>query len=343
MLDSTISWQLDLFRLDAATRAKVLPILDKLQRELVGQLAASDSLTDWNKRRIKTLIAEANDLISRYYADAQGELFATTRPLAEVSALAAQAALAASVPIGISVALPPEPYLASLASNAIVQGAVQSSWWDRQEADTAWRFETALRTGLAAGETNQQLIARIAGKQGFPGVMEIARNNAAALVQTSVQTVANNARQATFEANNDLIARYRWITALDGHVCPICAARADLAWGVDHKPQGHSIGWSVPPIHWNDRCAIVPETKSWKSLGIDIPEPPPGMRASRDGPVPANTTFAQFLSRKGAAFQAEVLGPGRAQMWRDGTISLQDLVNGRGNPLTLAQLRAKYG
>lgn len=342
-LDAALIFQLDLFRLDAATRARVLPILDHLQRELVGQLATSDNLTDWNKRRIRTLLADARATVAKYYADAQGELFDTLDGLAPIASTAAQAALAASVPVGLAVGLAPESYLASLASDAIIQGATQAAWWARQELDTAWRFETAVRSGLAAGETNQQIIARIAGKHGFPGVMEIARNNAAALVQTSVQTVANNARQATFEANADLIARYRWITALDSHVCPICVARADKAWGVDHKPQGHSIAWAVPPVHFNDRCVIVPETKSWRELGIDMPEPPPGMRASRDGPVPATTTFAQFLERKGAAFQDEVLGPGRAQLWRDGSISLADLVNGRGNPISLADLRAKYG
>lgn len=739
MIDDALAFQLDLFRLDAATRARVLPILDLLQRELVGQLATSDNLTDWNKRRIRALLADARDVIARYYADAQGELFQTLDGLAPIASSAAQAALAASVPVGLAVGLAPESYLASLASDAIIQGATQAAWWARQSADTAWRFETAVRTGLAAGETNQQIIARIAGKSGFPGVMEIARNNAAALVQTSVQTVANNARQATFEANSDLIARYRWITALDSHVCwsaetpilmadgsqkqagdvavgdlvvggvtgklcrvafagkrivpssvvihyndavigrvthdhpiltpngwqeiaavglsadvrqrevlcrrcppsgsaipatsqerrdgqavrdqqcvaeawgsdpvdsrndafirmgvragtgahsdaeydgaerlqhderrggccqssagnveserrttgatiqgrcrisgedarggeaggaegcdnaqgvqrdaggasdhctahgsgvesedmcrtqgsddasrarknahshegamgrpcvsgqgqcgarceaggatcersgmgceegredgrvdaqevgerpgisgegvgtrgadcvaggayqgrseaagrhdaggarrdcgedapavgeaenvfvgviraelggacevitlsieddptyvagglivhncNICAARADKAWSVDHAPQGHSIAWATPPVHFNDRCVIVPETKTWRELGIDMPEPPPGMRASRDGPVPASTTFAQFLERKGAAFQDEVLGPGRAQLWRDGSISLADLVNGRGNPISLADLLAKY-
>lgn len=343
MIDETLAFQLDLFRVDAATRARILPLLTRLEQDLVAQLATSTNLTEWNKRRIQTLIAEARATIARYYADAQGELFDTTTGIGSAVASAAQAALESTVPVGITVALAPEGYLASLASNAIIQGATQAAWWARQEADTAWRFEAAVRSGLVAGETNQQIIARIAGKQGFPGVMEIARNNAAALVQTSVQTVANNARQATFDANRDIIARYRWITALDGHVCERCAARADQAWTVDHEPINHGIAWETPPIHFNDRCVIVAETKTFRELGVDLPEPPKGMRASTDGPVPVSTSFADFLERKGEAYQNEVLGPGRAKLWRDGSITLQDLVNGRGNPLSLAQLRAKYG
>jgi len=38
-----------------------------------------------------------------------------------------------------------------------------------------------------------------------------------------------------------------------------------------------------------------------------------------------------------------VLGSGRAQLWRDGKLTLEQLLDLSGNPLTLAQLRAKYG
>jgi hypothetical protein len=38
-----------------------------------------------------------------------------------------------------------------------------------------------------------------------------------------------------------------------------------------------------------------------------------------------------------------VLGKGRAELYRAGTITLQDLTNGAGRPLTLAELTTKYG
>jgi hypothetical protein len=37
-----------------------------------------------------------------------------------------------------------------------------------------------------------------------------------------------------------------------------------------------------------------------------------------------------------------MLGKGRAQLWRDGKITLSQLLNAEGAPLTLAQLKAKY-
>jgi len=320
-LDATIEFQLDLFRLDADTRRRVLPILDRLERELVALTPG----TDLAKRRRDALLKEAREAIAKYYAEAQAELFATTVDLAPI------AARAAGVAISVEAQLPPAGTLAKIAGDAVIQGATMAQWWSKQEGDTAFRYAAAVRQGLAAGETNAQIIQRVRGTAGFPGVVEISRKNAAALVQTSVQQVANDARMATFRANEDLIDAYVWITTLDGHVCEQCAARADLSWKADGTPVGHSIPFAEPPIHFNDRCVLVPDT----GRGVG------GERASTDGPTTG--TFADFLERKGVAFQNDVLGPGRAELWRDGKITLQDLVNGRGNPLTLDELRERHG
>jgi hypothetical protein len=331
-VDSSIAFQLDVLRLDAETRARVQPVLDKLQRELAAAVV--------NRGRVDSLLAEARDLIAQRYGEAAAAMSATTNGLPTVAAAAAVVTLAAGVPPSIT---PTAPDLSAFADDILIQGATQRAWWARQADDTAWRFAAAVRQGLAANETNQQIIYRIAGRAGFPGVMDISRRNAAALVQTGVATVANEARMATFRENQDLIAAYRWLTALDGHVCPACAARADLRWRPGGQPIGHAIVWRVPPIHFNDRCVIVPDTKTWRELGSDMPEPPQGMRASRNGPVSASTTFAQWLDRQPSSVANDVLGPGRADLWREGRLSLQDLVNGQGRPLTLEALWAKYG
>jgi hypothetical protein len=65
-----------------------------------------------------------------------------------------------------------------------------------------------------------------------------------------------------------------------------------------------------------------------------------GTRASDLGQIPADTTFDAFLNRHDVAYQDELLGKGKAQLWRDGTITLKDLVSQSGRPLTLTQLQA---
>lgn len=331
LIDNIISGQIDLYRLDAGVRQQVLDILQRMQRELVAKLANED-LTSYNKQRTQAFLKEATAIIERYYTMSQGELDLTLQGVAHVTATHTAEALSAAVTLDAH--LPTANYLKTLVSNALLQGGTIAEWWSKQGLDTIFKFSNAVRQGLAQAETNQQIIARIVGKQGYPGILNISRSNAAALVQTSVQAVANDARLKTFQQNADVITALEWHTALDGHVCPLCMARADLQWTVEGEPIGHSIAFENPPIHFNDRCVLLPRTKA---SGVARTT-----RAASGGPVSATTTFAQWLSRRTPEQQDAQLGKGRAQLWRDGTITLQQLLDLRGNPLTLAELQAKY-
>ena len=340
--DEILAHQLDLYRLESGTRAQALGILDRMQRELVAKL--SHDMTALNKQRTSTLLKEVAAVIDNYYTKAQGELDLTVHGVAHVQASHVANTLNSVFQANIDVALPTDTYLARLAGGSLIQGAPISDWWSRLSMDTAFKVSGEIRQGLAQSETNSQIIARVIGKEGVPGVLDISRRSASALVQTAVQSVANDARLETFRINGDVITKLRWVTALDSRVCDLCLARADLSWSndADHTPIDNKMAFRNPPIHWNDRCVLVPVTKTFKEMGLDIAEPPRSTRASSDGQVSGDTTFADFLDRKGKSFQDEVLGPGRADMWRRGDITLQDLVSGDGRPLTLAQLRKKY-
>lgn len=176
------------------------------------------------------------------------------------------------------------------------------------------------------------------------GVLEVSRRNAAALVQTSIQTVANVARLEAFAQNADIVKGVKQISTLDSHTTDICIAYSGMAWNLEGKPiQGNKLAFNNgPPRHWNCRSILIPITKTFKELGIDTPELKKSTRASTDGQIDAGTTFDSFLKRKGEAFQNEILGPGRAKLWRDKKITLQQLLDLQGNPLSLSELQAKY-
>ena len=57
-----------------------------------------------------------------------------------------------------------------------------------------------------------------------------------------------------------------------------------------------------------------------------------------DGEPAEDVTFEQFLEGKSAAYVDSLLGRGKAKLYRDGHISLSDLVDQQGRALTLAQL-----
>jgi len=333
LYDSAIELGLDMERVSAASRYEIIQMIKKLEKELIAQVASG--VTDWNKARIAKQLSEATRIIQQYYDEMAGVMVNTTTSVAQVSATSTAQALGVATGNYIPTVLPSATWLESIASNAIVQGAPQAAWWNRQSADTAWRFSTAVRQGLVAAETNQQIIKRVMA------VMDVSRRNAAALVQTSVQSVSAQAKDKTRQANDHLIASVEWVSSLDSIVCIKCAVRDGKRWKLDGTPIGHSIPYQLPPIHFNDRCTTVDITKTWKELGIDIEEAPPGTRASMEGQV-SDKTFEDFLARKGKDYQDEVLGKGRAELYRSGKITFNQLLNQDGNMLTLKQLEAKY-
>lgn len=237
-IDAAIELQLDLMRVSASVRGDVIALLRKLEREIVGKIAG-ENLTQWSRARLNRQLAEIRESIGNYYKEAAAASIAVSGEVATVAAVATVAGL----PSGS--VLPSATTLETIVSRSVVQGAAQGAWWAKQDADTAFKFAQAVRQGLVAAETNQQIIQRV--RQ----VMDISRKNAAALVQTSVATIANDARMAVAEANKDIIKVYRALATLDTHTCLVCAPLDGKEWDQDKKPIGHSYPFPVYPKHVN--------------------------------------------------------------------------------------------
>ncbi|MDP0169862.1 phage head morphogenesis protein, partial [Glaesserella parasuis] len=79
-------------------------------------------------------------------------------------------------------------------------------------------------------------------------------------------------------------------------------------------------------------------TKSWKELGIDAEEMPSSTRASQDGPVSEQINYENWLKSKSPEQQDQVLGKGKADLWRRGVITFADMLDQSGRPLTLKDL-----
>lgn len=338
--DDLLTHTLDLFRLDASLRGTALSLLQKMQKELRAKLAANN-LTAFGKDATQRLLAETSAVIANYYQQIKQK---SDEALTALPAIEAQTVRDSLIGVGYGAALAPPVHFATAMTDVMIQGAPSAEWWSRQLTDTQFRFSNVLRQGIVQGKTNQQIIGDVLGRGPGQGVLEVSRRNAAALVQTSIQTVANVARLESFTQNADIIKGVRQISTLDSHTSDICIAYSGMAWNLDGKPiEGNELAFNGgPPRHWNCRSLLVPITKSFKELGLDIPEMPESTRASADGQISAGTTFDDFLTRKGKAFQDEILGQGRAQLWRDKKITLQQLLDLQGNPLSLAELQAKY-
>lgn len=338
--DDLLTHTLDLFRLEASLRNSALSLLQKMQKDLRVKLSTAD-LTAFNREATQRLLVETSAVIEDYYQRIKETSDEALNALPQIEAQAIRASLAG---VGYGAALAPPIHFATAMTDIMIQGAPSAEWWSRQKSDTQFRFSNVLRQGIVQGKTNQQIIAEILGRGPVRGVLEVSRRNAAALVQTSIQTVANVARLEAFAQNADIVKGVKQISTLDSHTTDICIAYSGMAWNLEGKPiQGNKLAFNNgPPRHWNCRSILIPITKTFKELGIDTPELKKSTRASTDGQIDAGTTFDSFLKRKGEAFQNEILGPGRAKLWRDKKITLQQLLDLQGNPLSLSELQAKY-
>jgi SPP1 gp7 family putative phage head morphogenesis protein len=254
--------------------------------------------------------------------------------------------MAAALPITLDVAELAQDQVDALTASNIL-GASQSQYWAREAQAVQKKFEDTVRHGVTRGESAQQMAARIVGGtvagEKVTGFLDTSRRRATTLVRTSVMTVANQARLESFKKNSDVVKGMQQISTLDDRTSDICVAYSGATWDLDEKPIGdnHLSFDGGCPRHFNCRSTIVPLLMSWEELGLgdeQLAELEPDVRASMDGEVPGDITMDAWLTSKGDTFQDELLGTARAQMWRDGEITLQDLVTPLGTPRTVEQL-----
>jgi hypothetical protein len=354
--DMLIEHGINLLRFGAGQRARVLAILQSMELELT-QMLVGGSITHWQRDRAMRLLKQTSMVISDYYDQLNGTQDMAMQGVAKISAAATARALGTAY-IGIDVAMPTSYMLETLASNVLISGAPSKEWWTHQSSNTRLRFSNEVRQGIAQAETKMQIVARITGTEakggilGKAGVLDISKKDAFRLVHASVQTVGNAARRKTFEANPDVVTGVRQVSTLDGHTSEICLAYSGATFAIiraangdiSYRPSGDT---KLPynggtPRHWGCRSVETAILKTFAERGIDLPEFPTGQRASSVGPLPGNVTMDEYLSRKTAAQLDAQLGKGKADLYRRKVITLQQLLDQTGNPLSLAQLEALY-
>ncbi|PRZ15154.1 phage minor head protein [Nesterenkonia sandarakina] len=119
------------------------------------------------------------------------------------------------------------------------------------------------------------------------------------------------AHAATVAENTDLIAARVWMATPDARTCMSCVAMSGTEFPVD------TVG---PEDHPQGRCAFIDKLRPWSELGIDADEPPD-----------IDTNLTGWFDGLTEDTQRQMLGPGRYELWQQGSIGWDDLSVRREN------------
>jgi SPP1 gp7 family putative phage head morphogenesis protein len=378
ILDMVTGRAVRLQRFTATQKREILAGLQKLFGDLgreLRDLSPIDVMApSLQQKRLLKLSAIVADLIDQGVKDLRRTHDQALAEIAELEALWFQKAANRAVGVEIVTATLSRQQIRQIVSDTLIEGAPSKEWWAKIADSTRQAFVNTVRAGMAKGLPTDQIVEQLVGSGAVPGNLAPTQRHVEALVRTSVQTVANQARLDLYAENNDVLKGIQWVATLDNRTTIICMGLHGKVWSLpDYEPVDHDMPFPGPTAHWNCRSTQVAVFRSWRELAQSraVPTEAGGRsdietlyernlieqgfsreeaagilrnaRASMDGEVPRALTFDEWLSTKSKAFQDEMLGPGRAELWRSGKLTLTELLDQNGRPLPLEVLKRKYG
>ncbi|WP_426730222.1 minor capsid protein [Myxococcus faecalis] len=353
---------------------------EDLEAELTKRLARIEAAGGYDAgtavtRRLEETLARVGAVRAEAYGTAMGllteelGLFATHEARWQVAVL--QETLIAE----LSVATPTAEVLHAAAFSRPFEGHVLKDWADALAPADLDRMGRVVRQGVVEGKTTQQMVREVMGTrvQGYSdGVLETSRRNAESVVRTATNHVATQAREETYRANADIVQHVRMVATLDGRTTLVCMALDGKVFPVRDGRR--------PPFHRGCRTTTSPVIDGVKLIGDRPSVTDTRTRRQRDidfraeakakageerwksmstkerdaaisrqrqkwtrenvGQVPKGLSYEDWLRKQSRAFQDEVLGPTRAQLWREGGLPLGRFTDASGKTLTLEQLHA---
>ena len=341
LLREAVNHAIDLRHYGNGVVIKMLKILNRADTQLSIELSKTlpGSLTE---TRLKEIIKSLKSFNNKIYDSLFNPLADEIKSLSEFEAQYHEDLFKSVLPMQLSVAsvTASSIYAAAMARPFQVSkdGAVPiRDYLSGLSEDRSRRIRDAIRLGYLTGETIDQIVNRVIGtkSKGYEdGAINQPRHYVEGMVRTAVNHTANVASLHFFNENASLLKGFVWVSTLDSHTTPICRSRDGQVFPLDGKV--------LPPAHIGCRSSISPVVKSWRELGIDLPEFGQAVtRASVDGQVPAKLTYQTWLKEQSAARQDDILGPTRGKLFRAGA-TVQNFVDNKGKSLTIERLRERH-
>lgn len=332
-LDAVTLHQIYVGRYSTSVANRLIAILNRADKSLMAQIeeVIREAPESFKATRLDQLLKSVNNLLKSIYGEVGNELQASLRQFAKNEshfnlALMDGAVKRAQVTAKLASVSPNTIYAAAMARP--FQGVLLKEALTGIEAGIAKKIRETIRMGIVEGQTNAQMVRSIMGSKanGYAdGLLDWSRRSVDSLVRTAVNHTSNVARQESYGANSDILRGWMFVATLDGRTTLTCASLSGKIFPIGEGPQ--------PPRHWGCRSTSIPMLKGQDKLF--------GQRASKDGPVDANLSFSDWLRNQPNGVQDDILGPTRAELFRNKKIQVDRFTDARGNVLTLDDLKRK--
>ncbi len=344
---------IDLQRFENTVSKETLHILEAAFAEVVISMIRLDPLAVTPgrlPRRMDALMKAMDSIIGPAYSDVRRVVMGSLIDVAGVQQTFAIRQLErATAGIDVSFSNPrTRAFWREFVTSRRIRGSPMGEWWADQHKNVRKAFSRELQIGLSQGESIDDLVRRIRGRavgskfvdgkrvtRFAGGVMQTITRHAESLVRTAVNQISNDALFETFSDNPKVTEEYRYTATLDGKTSHICIALDGRVFRYD-DPNARR-----PSQHYRCRSTMVPIV-DFDGLGLDTPVE--GKRAAKGGAVDASTDYPQWLRAQDKIdpkVTDDILGVGRAKLFRSGKLDLRTIVRRDGSTISLADLRKR--
>lgn len=340
LFDATVQMQIRTGRYASKTVRDIIGLLNQADADILRKIAATDA--PFTKARLAALLKEIRTAYREIYSEAGSELKQQMLDFAGVRADQTAALIATQLPVNYNIIQATAEQLRAIVDVApvtvgpdkklLLEEIFTSLSNGKEEA-----IRGAIRLGLVQGETVDQMVRRIKGTRAAQykdGILEVHRRHAESIVRTVTNHVSNQAMQATYANNADVVKGWVFTSTLDGATSLTCRSLAGTVWPIGKGP--------IPPRHVRCRSVAVPEIKSWRELGFDVDELPPGMRSSKDGLVRSDISMDEWMRTQSKSEILDMLGKTRADLFTSGKLKISSFSDNRGVVYTLEELKKKH-
>lgn len=284
-----------------ASEIRLLP-MEQITRARIDRLFRRQKLSKKIIASIDRFATEANIVITEAQRDVVALASAQAKRLST-------AALPEALTVDTLAALGVEwttlsPDALEVLVGTLSDGSPLSAILERLGPGAARDVQKELVNGLVQGRSPRVVARRI--KVAFGNNI----NRAMAVSRTEILRSHREAQRATYQANSEENGGYikgvRRFTFKDRRTCMACLAMDNTFYKLEESY----------PTHVNCRCAFVPETISFRELGIDVDETPIERENGED-----------WFKRQSKERQLEMLGPGKFELYESGKIEFRDFVH----------------